>query len=211
MYTGKFISFEGGEGGGKSTQSRLLADALEQQGFTCIRTREPGGTEGAEAIRELLVTGKTNRWDPMTELLLHFAARRDHVEKVVKPALKAGKWVICDRFMDSTFAYQGYGHGSGAGFVEMMHHLVIGNLMPDVTIILDIAPGEGIGRTHKRNGNENRYEQMASQFHEHVRLGFLSAAAKYPERCALIDATQSIEAIQREIAGVVKERLGVKL
>lgn len=208
MYSGKFITFEGGEGGGKSTQSGLLAEMLRKQNIDCIQTREPGGTEGAEAIRNLLVTGETNRWDPMTELLLHFAARRDHVEKKIKPALMEGKWVICDRFIDSSLAYQGYGHGSGVDFVEMMHRLVIGNLMPDLTFILDIPPGIGIGRTSERKGDENRYERMVGSFHERVRLGFLAVAAKYPERCVVLDASSPIDAIHGQIMKVLKERIG---
>jgi dTMP kinase len=208
---GKFITFEGGEGGGKSTQSKLLADALTNQNISCIQTREPGGTEGAEAIRNLLVTGDTNRWDSMTELLLHLAARRDHVEKKIRPALAEGKWIICDRFMDSTFAYQGYGHGSGAVFVETMHRLAIGTLMPDLTFILDIPPTAGIARTDARKGNENRYERMASSFHERVRMGFLAVAAKYPERCVVIDASQSIEHIHHMIKAALHERLGILL
>lgn len=208
MKKGKFITFEGGEGGGKSTQSALLAEHLRKQGIHCIQTREPGGTEGAEAIRNLLVTGDTNRWDPMTELLLHFAARRDHVEKRIKPALAEGTWVICDRFIDSTFAYQGYGHGSGVAFVETMHRLVIGDFMPDLTFILDVPPSTGIARTKVRQGNENRYERMAGTFHERVRLGFLAVATKYPERCAVVDATQPIAPIQETIVKTLKERLG---
>lgn len=211
MHPGKFITFEGGEGGGKSTQSALLVEVLNKIGINCIQTREPGGTDGAEEIRNLLVTGEPKRWDSITELLLHFAARREHVEKKVKPALAEGKWVICDRFMDSTFAYQGYGHGSGASFVEMLHRLVIGSLMPDLTFVLDLPVEAGLERANSRKGKENRYERMASQFHEKVRMGFCVIAEKYPERCAVIDARQSVEVVHHTILTLLEERLGVSV
>ena len=197
--TGYFITFEGGEGGGKSTQSRLLKEALEKNGITVIHTREPGGTEGAEQIRELLVKGDASRWDAITETLMHMAARRDHTEKQIKPLLAEGKTVICDRFFDSTLAYQGYGHGLGAELVTMLHHLTIGTLKPDITFILDIDPEQGIARAHSRKDSDNRYESMKMAFHKRVREGFLAVSRSEPHRCHVIDATQGIEDIHRQI------------
>jgi len=146
----KLITFEGGEGAGKSTQVRLLSEALNNAGIKTVTTREPGGTEGAEAIRNLLVNGDISKWDAPTELLLHLAARRDHINKFIKPSLDNGECVISDRFTDSTIAYQAYGHGLGTEFVQQMCNLVIGNFYPDLTIILDMPIELGIKRANKR-------------------------------------------------------------
>ncbi len=209
MKRGKFITFEGGEGGGKSTQSKLLVEALTARGIKVIWTREPGGTEGAEAIRQLLVTGDVNRWDAVTETLLHLAARRDHVVKRIEPALAEGTWVICDRFIDSTMAYQGYGHALGRVYIDMLTRLAIGSLMPDLTFILDINPEEGIERTVARAGVENRYEQMDTTFHQLLHQGFLAQAGHAPERCVVVNAAQPIEVLHQHIWDVVRERAGV--
>jgi dTMP kinase len=197
--SGIFISFEGGEGGGKSTQSRLLAGYLQDTGISVLHTREPGGTTGAEQIRELLVKGDAARWDGVTEVLLHTAARRDHVEKLIKPALAQGQVVICDRFIDSTIAYQGYGHGLGEAYIAMLQQLAIGTLRPHVTFILDIAPEQGIQRAASRRDGNNRYEDMQLAFHRRLREGFLTIARKEPGRCVVLDATAPIEQIQAQI------------
>lgn len=157
-----FITFEGGEGAGKSTQARLLAAFLEKQGASCLLTREPGGSPGAEEIRNLVVKGTVGRWDVMTEALLMFAARRDHLVNTVWPALKEGKTVICDRFADSTMAYQGFGYadkGLGQAAVEQLYQIVVGSFKPDLTIILDMPVESGIERALKRDANANRYEK----------------------------------------------------
>ena len=147
---GHFITFEGGEGAGKSTHVRLLADALRGAGVGVVETREPGGSPGAEQIRELLIHGEVARWDAMTEALLHFAARRDHVARVIRPALASGDWVLCDRFADSTMAYQGYGHGLALEAIEQLYALTVGALAPDLTVILDLPVGEGLRRAETR-------------------------------------------------------------
>jgi dTMP kinase len=211
LLTGKFITFEGGEGGGKSTQSKLLVEALQKAGGPVVHTREPGGTPGAEAIRQLLVSGEVDKWDPLTEALLHLAARRDHVTKLIMPALEAGKNIICDRFFDSTMVYQGYGHNLGAPVIEELQKIVIGTFKPDLTIILDISTDSGISRAETRGGLENRYEKMGKEFHEKVRQGFKKIAAGDPSRCILIDANNRIENIHAQIIEAVNARLNFDL
>ena len=206
MKPGLFITFEGGEGGGKTTQSALLRKALEQEGFPVIHTREPGGTEGAEQIRNLLVQGDAVTWEKMTELFLHFAARIEHVEKLLRPALAAGNIVICDRFVDSTLSYQGYGHELGAEIIQMMHSIAIGNFQPDVTFILDISPEKGVERANSRGGTDNRYEQMGKAFHARVRQGFQEIARNNPGRCILLNAANPIETIHNAILQEVISR-----
>lgn len=208
--TGIFITFEGGEGGGKTTQSRLLAHSLKEAGHAVLQTREPGGTKGAEQIRELLVKGDAARWDAVTECLLHTAARRDHVEKMIKPALASGGVVICDRFVDSTIAYQGYGQGLGEEFIATLHQLAIGGLMPDLTILLDIAPNQGIGRANSRKDGNNRYEDMELAFHTKLREGFVAMASRKPQRFLVIDASASIGKIQSKIWSEVCTRFKIK-
>ena len=205
------MTFEGGEGGGKSTNLRMLATALEAAGETVIVTREPGGSEGAEQVRRLLVEGATDRWDAVSEALLHYAARRDHVERLISPALDRGDWVVCDRFADSTMAYQGYGHGLGREPIETLHGLAIGGLKPDLTLILDLPVETGLTRAGSRGGDETRYERMADGFHQRLRDGFLDIAAREPDRCVVIDATQKIDAVQQEVRRAVTDRLGVGL
>ncbi len=208
---GRFITLEGGEGAGKSTQIRLLADALAACGKEVVVTREPGGSKGAEEIRALLVSGETGRWGPVTEALLHTAARRDHLERTVWPALDAGRWVICDRFFDSTMAYQGYGLGLGRDLVGALQSTALGDFRPDLTLILDLPVETGLSRAIARRGGEDRYERMDIDFHRRLRDGFLDIAAREPERCAVIDASHPIESVQASILDAVTRRLGVTI
>jgi len=211
---GRFITLEGGEGAGKSTQCRRLADTLKAAGKTVLTTREPGGSPGAEAIRRLLVEGETGRWDGVTELLLHYAARRDHLETTVLPALARGDWVISDRFADSTMAYQGYGFGIGRETVEAVHRVAIGDVAPDLTLILDLSVDAGLQRAGQRdgeNGGSNRYERMDRAFHERLRQGFLDIARRDPDRCAVIDAARDADAVARSIREAVGTRLNLLL
>jgi dTMP kinase len=211
MARGKFITFEGGEGAGKSTQIALLAEALRAAGVSVHATREPGGSPGAEEIRKLLVTGDGDRWDPMTEALLHFAARRDHVETVIRPRLKAGDWVLSDRFADSTTAYQGYAQGLGHEVVETLYRLTLGDFEPDLTLILDVPVEAGLARAAGRGGGEDRYERLGPAFHAQLRDAFREIAAREPRRCVLIDAAGEIDAVQRSVRAEVARRLKVAL
>ena len=210
MSNGFFITFEGGEGTGKSTQSRLLADFLTGQGHTVVQTREPGGSVGAEEIRNLLVNGDKGRWDTLTETLLFMAARRNHLTTKIWPALHANNIVICDRFLDSTIAYQGYGYGKDPQTIDTIrsiYRVIAGDFQPDLTIILDIDSRQGLKRSCARSGNtEQRFESMDVTFHENLRQGFLELA-KTSSRYAVVDATQSIEAIHNKIVQLVQDRL----
>ena len=208
---GRFITLEGGEGAGKSTQIRLLADALAACGKDVVVTREPGGSKGAEEIRALLVSGETGRWGPVTEALLHTAARRDHLERTVWPALAAGRWVVCDRFFDSTMAYQGYGLGLGRDLIGALQATALGDFRPDLTLILDLPVESGLARANARRGGEDRYERMDLDFHRRLRDGFLDIAAREPERCAVIDASHPVEAVQASVLDTVTRRLGVTM
>ena len=203
MARGVFITFEGGEGGGKSTQCKMLRDVLVARGHDVVLTREPGGSPGAEAIRALLVQGDTNRWDGLTEALLNTAARRDHLTKVIQPAMAAGKVVISDRFADSTMAYQGYGHGVDRATLTQLYRTIAGSFQPDLTLILDLPVDIGLARAGKRAGNETRYENMAVVFHQRLRDGFRAIATAEPGRCRVIDANRSIETVHADIAAVV--------
>ena len=211
MATGKFITFEGGEGTGKSTQVALLADALRAAGIDVVTTREPGGAPGAEEIRNLLVNGAVNRWTPMSEALLNNAARAEHLDKTVFPALKAGKWVISDRFADSTLAYQGYGHGVSRKALDDLSSAVLGDFKTDLTIIFDLDLEIGLKRAGARGQGEDRYERMGYDFHQRLRQGFLQIAEAEPGRCALIDAAASIENVAAAIRTIVSQRLQVTL
>jgi dTMP kinase len=213
---GRFITLEGGEGAGKSTQARLLAGAIETLGMRTLLTREPGGSEGAEAIRGLLVEGDSERWDATTETLLHFAARRDHLERAIRPALAAGACVVCDRFADSTVAYQGYGHGVDRSLIAALHKAVVGETDPDLTVILDIEVEEGLRRAADRSGGvpdqvRDRYERMDVAFHRRVRQGFLEILRMHPRRCVLVDAGPGVESVQAAIRAAVRERVGLAL
>jgi len=204
---GQFVTFEGGEGTGKSTQVKRLASSLEAIGTDCHITREPGGTQGAEDIRRLLVEGAVERWDPASELLLHNAARVEHLAKTVRPALDAGVWVLCDRFTDSTMAYQGHGHGLDTTMVANLHWLLYGSFKPDLTLILDLKVNDALARTQSRNASETRYERMNQSFHDRVRLGFLEIAKAEPARCVVVDASGDIEEVERRIFEITREKL----
>lgn len=205
---GRFITLEGGEGAGKSTQIARLKDKLERLGYAVVATREPGGAPGAEMVRKLLVEGPAERWDGTTEALLHFAARRDHLRSTVWPALKRGAWVISDRFADSTVAYQGYGYGVDRLMLDKLYGIAVGDFRPDLTLILDLPVETGLGRAAARRGSETRYESLAVDFHGRVRAGFLEIATADPGRCVVIDATRDIEAVAAAIAAAVRVRLG---
>ena len=206
MAAGKFITFEGGEGAGKSTQCGLLADRLRASGHDVIVTREPGGTVSAEAIRALLVDGAIDRWDATTEALLHFAARRNHLVEMVWPTLERGTWVVCDRFADSTMAYQGYAMGLGRPAIETLNGLVLGDFAPDLTIVLDLPVDQGLARAAER-GDENRYERMGAPFHQTLRDAFLDLAAREPDRCHVIDGARDIETIAEDVHALVHKKL----
>lgn len=205
---GRFITLEGGEGAGKSTQIRLLAEALRAEGRQVVTTREPGGSAGAEEIRSLLVNGSVGRWLPVSEAMLLSAARHDHVQRTILPALGAGQWVLCDRFADSTIAYQGYGHGLELDLLFRLRDIAVGDTRPDLTLILDVDPAIGLARAAARNGGEDRYEQMKLDFHRRLRDGYLAIAAAEPDRCAIINAGNGIDAIQADIRQAVRDRLG---
>ncbi len=211
MARGRFITLEGGEGAGKSTQIAHLKAALEATGLNVLVTREPGGSPGGEEIRGLLVNGDTHKWEPMTEALLNYAARHEHLQKVILPALETGTWVICDRFADSTMAYQGYGHGMEREFIRRLHRLVVGETQPDLTLILDMPVETGLARAAERGEGEDRYERMGLDFHNRLRDGFLEIARKEPQRCEVIDATGDIDTIASSIKGTVAAKLGIDL
>jgi dTMP kinase len=203
---GLFISLEGIDGSGKSTQSRRLAAWLRTQGRDPVLTREPGGAPGAEEIRRLLVEGEPDRWSPETEILLFTAARRDHLERTIRPALATGRDVITDRFADSTRVYQGATRGDLRGLVDDIHARVIG-IEPDLTLILDMEPEVALTRGLARGTGEDRFEEFGLPFQQKLRRGFRALAAEAPDRCVLIDATQPVDAIAEAIAAAVAGRL----
>ena len=204
---GRFITLEGGEGAGKSTQARLLADALAAHGLPVLRTREPGGAPGAEAIRGVLLG--QGSWDGVAECMLHFAARREHVARTIRPALEAGTWVVSDRFADSTLAYQCFGQGVPRAVWEALAAVTLEGLRPDLTLVLDIAPEEGLARAATR-GETNRYEDLDPECHERVRDGYRAIAAAEPGRCAVVDATDSPEGVAAAVLGIVRSRLSLR-
>jgi dTMP kinase len=204
---GKFITFEGGEGAGKSTQCTLLASYLKDQGIDVILTREPGGTPSAEMIRTLLVEGDINRWQASTEALLMFAARSEHWHTLISPALQQGKWVISDRFVDSSYAYQGYARGIPIEKLEQLYQFSVGSSYPDLTIFLDVPLTQGFQRVRGRvKTYEERFEKEALSFHEKVYDGFLALAKKFNDRYFVQDATLSVEDIARSIQYEIKHR-----
>lgn len=211
MSQGKFITLEGGEGAGKTTQIALLADAMRQKGLDVVVTREPGGSVGAEEIRALLVQGDQDRWDGMTEALLNFAARRDHLVKTVWPALERGAWVISDRFADSTLAYQGYGHGLDLDVLYKVWDVAIDGFRPDLTFMLDLPVEVGVERALARGDDENRYEKMALNFHHRIKAGFLEIALKEADRCCIIDARRTKTDIHEDMKIALQSRLGVQV
>lgn len=204
--TGRFITLEGGEGTGKSTQIRRLAASLEKRGIAVLCTREPGGSPGAEEIRKLMVEGEPGRWNPVTETLLAYAARSDHVARTIGPALHAGKWVISDRFSDSTFAYQGVGRGLARETIRRIDSAVLDDFAPDLTLILDLDVGIGLKRALARGAAETRFEKFGIEFHEKLRQAFLDIAKRSPERCRLIDASGSEDQVAEAIFTAVGRR-----
>ncbi|MBJ7411458.1 MAG: dTMP kinase [Phenylobacterium sp.] len=209
MTRGRFISFEGGEGAGKSTQVQRLAARLKGGGREVVTTREPGGSPGAESIRDIVLRGEADRWSPTTETLLMYAARRDHIERVIRPALTRGAWVICDRFADSTRAYQGAAGGVDPRFITALETFILEDTRPDLTLVFDLPADVGLERAHARAGAEMRFESKGMAFHERLRDGFRAIAASEPERCALIDATGSIAEVEAAVWAAVEARLAV--
>ena len=208
MTQGSFISFEGGEGAGKSTQIRRLADRLRAAGHDVVVTREPGGSPGAEAIRELLVNGSADRWSPVTETLLMYASRRDHLERVIRPALARGEVVLCDRFADSTRAYQGAGGDAPAGLIAALEDHVLNGAVPALTLILDLPAEVGLRRAEARGGAA-RFESKGLDFHQRLRAGYLEIARREPERCVVIDADAELDAVTAAISEAVAQRLAL--
>lgn len=207
--TGRLITLEGGEGAGKSTQLRRLAATLEERGKDVVVTREPGGSPGAEEIRKLLVNGEPGRWDALTETLLLFAARSDHVERTIRPALHAGKFVVCDRFTDSTYAYQGAGRGTPRETVRRVESIVLEDFKPDMTLVLDLPVETGLARALARGGGESRFESFDAAFHERLRQAFLDIARRAPDRCIVIDATGSEDEVAAAIWDAVARRFAL--
>jgi len=203
---GRFITLEGGEGTGKSTQIRRLAAALEAKGITVKATREPGGSPGAEQIRKLMVEGEPGRWDAITETLLAYAARADHVRCTIGPALMAGTWVISDRFSDSTFAYQGAGRGLDRETIRRIDSAVLDDFQPDLTLILDMDPKQGLKRALSSGDTENRFEKFGADFHERLRQSFLDIARRNPDRCRVIDAGGSEDQVAEAIWTSISRR-----
>jgi dTMP kinase len=203
---GRFITLEGGEGAGKTTQSALLAEALTARGVPVLRTREPGGAPGAELLRDILLGGSVD-WAPRAETLLHFAARAEHVAKTIQPALAGGTWVVCDRFFDSTLAYQGYGQGADRGFIEALTGLL--GIVPDLTVVLDVVETIALGRMRRRGGDADRYEKLDAAFHARVREGFRAIAAADPQRCVLLDGAGDVQSVHTAITTSVWTRFSL--
>lgn len=196
-----FISFEGIDGSGKSTQARLLADHLRGLGHDVVLTREPGGSPGAEEIRRLVLEGPTDRWSAKTEILLFTAARRDHLERTIGPALAAGRVVITDRFADSTRVYQGLSRGDLRGLVDALHGLIIGR-EPDLTFLIDMNPDTGLARARARQGHEERFEDFGAAMQQRMRVGFLDLAAEFPARFRVIDGDRTPEEVAAAIVPI---------
>ncbi len=205
--TGKFITFEGGEGVGKSTQIENLRAYLQSLGYETISTREPGGSDGAEKIRNLLVSGSIEEWTSLSELLLMNAARAEHIDKTIRPALNANKFVLCDRFMDSTRAYQGHAGGVALTAISQIEEMVV-DTRPDLTFIFDLPTEVGLERAATRGGDD-RFERKGQKYHEQVRAGFLSIAQSDPSRCAIINANQSVENVFADIQTALRTRLKI--
>ena len=208
MPRGRFITLEGGEGTGKSTQALRLAERLRASGREVLATREPGGSEGAEALRKLLLEGDPDRWSAVSEALLMYAARRDHLEKLIRPALARGAWVISDRFFDSARAYQGAGGGAPEGLLAALERFVVGDDLPDLTLVMDLPVETGLARAGART-TLDRIEARDSGFHQRLRAAFLQIAAAEPQRCFLIDAAPAPDEVAASIWSAVQARLGV--
>src|SRR5271166_6205051 len=211
MAGGRFITVEGGEGAGKSTQVGLLAAALERAGVPVLATREPGGTPGGEAIRRLLLEGEGGRWEALSEALLLVAARHDHVTRLIAPTLAQGIWVVSDRFADSTLAYQGYGRGVALDDLAALHRFALGSFTPDLTVILDLPAEIGLARAAARPSVDDRFERLDRAFHERLRQGFRRIAAHDSARCVLIDGSSDPQTVHRAVRDAVEGRLRVAL
>lgn len=205
---GRFITLEGGEGAGKSTQIQVVKDYLLTRGNDVVVTREPGGTSEGQEIRNLLVSGDKDKWSPLSETLLIMADRAAHLERVIRPALAEGKYVVCDRFFDSTKAYQGVAGGLGLDVIHNLQQPVLGKTLPDVTLLLDIDPEKGLRRAQERGG-ELRFESKTLAYHRTLRNAFLDFAAQEPDRIFVIDADRDVEAVSDDILAVLDERLNV--
>ena len=207
--SGRFITFEGGEGSGKSTQAGILANRLARAGRKVFSTREPGGSPAAEEIREALLSGRIWQFGPFAEALLFAVARADHIENAIGQALLEGKWVVCDRFLDSTRAYQGATAGVPRGLINDLERLTVGGLLPDITFILDIPPEDGLARAAERRSGDapDRFEGQEVMLHERVRRAFLDVAEEEPERCVVIDASQPEAMVAEDVWEIVLQRL----
>lgn len=206
MGQGLFVTFEGIDGSGKSTQAALLVEHLKSAGLDVLRTREPGGSPGAEEIRSLVLEGEPDRWSAETEILLFTAARRDHLEKTINPALAAGKVVICDRFADSTRVYQGITRGDLRPMVDQLHTLMIGR-EPDLTFIIDMDPGTGLNRALSRQTSEERFEGFGEEMQRKMRTGFLELANEFSDRCVVVDGNRDIQSVADEVAALALAHL----
>ena len=204
--SGRFITFEGIDGSGKSTQARRLAEALRAEGHEVVLTREPGGSPGAEEIRRLVLEGDPDRWSAETEILLFTAARRDHLERTIAPALAAGQVVICDRFADSTRMYQGLSRGDLRALVDQLHVLMIGR-EPDLTLLIDMDPETGLARARGRQGHEERFEDFGPELQRRMRAGFLALAEEFADRIRTIDGARPEEEVAAEVLTRVREAL----
>lgn len=203
---GLFVTFEGIDGSGKSTQARMLAQHLREAGREVVLTREPGGSAGAEEIRRLVLEGDPDRWSAETEILLFTAARRDHLERTIEPALAAGKVVICDRFADSTRMYQGLSRGDLRGVVDQLHSLMIGR-EPDITLLIDMDPDTGLSRAKGRQGTEERFEDFGPTLQKNMRAGFLALAEEFSDRFRVVDGNRDMDSVARDVTDIVMAAL----
>jgi len=200
---GRFITFEGGEGAGKSTQIAALEGFLLERGVEVVCTREPGGTPNAEQLRDLVVSGEPGRWSALEEMLIMYTARSELVRTRIKPALSQGKWVLSDRFADSTLAYQGYAGGVDIAMIQQLHHIVLGDFKPDLTLILDVQADAGMNRVQTRADEISRFEKHQAIFYKKVRNGYISIAKAEPDRCKVLDGNAAIAKVQRDVTAVV--------
>ncbi len=204
--SGLFLTFEGIDGSGKSSQARMLADHLRSLGREVVLTREPGGSAGAEEIRSLVLEGDPDRWSAETEILLFTAARRDHLERTIEPALKEGKVVICDRFADSTRMYQGLSRGDLRGLVDQLHNLMIGR-EPDLTLLIDMDPQTGLSRAKGRQGTEERFEDFGIDLQQKMRAGFLALADEFSDRFRVVDGNRDMDSVAKDVTDIVLQTL----
>ncbi len=219
MAKGVFITLEGGEGTGKSTQVKMLGAALAAAGLDAVMTREPGGTDQAERIRNLMIQRDAGNFDPLTEAMLMMSARREHLVNKIWPSMEQGKWVVSDRFVDSTRAFQGYGMGLDQGLIDRIYQMIAGDFQPDLTFVFDIDAEKGLSRSlkqlavtaDKNESTEDRYERMGVPFHNRLRQGFLEIAKRFPDRCVIIDAAQDIATIHGQILKTIETRFGISL